>query len=96
MSRFGGTRSTRGGVGAQLRFSTGATTQRREVTAGSGYLGESDLRVHVGLGAAARVDRLEIRWPTRVVERIDNVAANQIVTVTEGKGVTARTPFARP
>ena len=41
------------------------------------------------------VDRLEIRWPGGAIETIDNLAANQIVTVTEGKGVTGRTPFAR-
>jgi hypothetical protein len=67
----------------------------REVKAGSSYLAQSDLRVHVGLGGATRVDRLEVRWPTGAVETIDNIAAGQMVTVTEGQGVTGRTPFRR-
>jgi enediyne biosynthesis protein E4 len=90
-----GIRSNRSGIGARLRFVTGTTVRVREVKAGSSYLGQSDLRVHAGLGAAARVDRLEIRWPGGAVETLENVAANQIVTVTEGKGVTGRTPFGR-
>jgi hypothetical protein len=93
--RLVGTRSNRNGIGAQLRFITGTTVRVREVKAGSSYLAQSDLRVHAGLGTAARVDRLEIRWPGGAVETIENVAANQIVTVTEGKGVTGRSPFTR-
>jgi len=93
--RLVGTRSNRNGIGARLRFINGTKTQIREVKAGSSYLGQSDLRVHAGLGTAVRVDRLEIRWPGGAVETIENVAANQIVTVTEGKGVTGRTPFGR-
>jgi hypothetical protein len=93
--RLAGTRSNRSAIGARLRFATGTVTQVREVKAGSSYLGQSDLRVHVGLGSAARADRIEIRWPSGGVETIDDVAAGQIVTVTEGKGVTGRTPFTR-
>ena len=93
--RLVGTRSNRSGVGARLTFTAGKTRQVREVKAGSSYLAQSDLRVHAGLGSAARVDRLDIRWPSGAVETIDNVAAGQMVTVTEGKGVTGRTPFRR-
>jgi len=38
-------------------------SQVREIKAGSSYLGQSDLRVHFGLGQAAQADRIEIRWP---------------------------------
>lgn len=93
--RLVGTRSNRNGIGARLRLTAGATTQVREVKAGSSYLGQSDLRVHAGLASASKVDRLEIRWPGGAIEIVENLAANQIVTVTEGKGVTGRTPFAR-
>jgi enediyne biosynthesis protein E4 len=93
--RLVGGRSNRGGVGARLRLTAGAATQVREVKAGSGYLGQSDLRVHFGLGRATRADRLEIRWPAGETETIQNVQANQILTIVEGKGVTARTPLVR-
>lgn len=93
--RLAGTRSNRGAVGARVRLTAGGATQVREVKAGSSYLGQSDLRVHFGLGRATRIDRLEIRWPAGETEVVQNVAINQVLTVTEGRGVTARTPLVR-
>ena len=90
-----GSKSNRSAVGARVRVTAGGTTQVREVKAGSSYLGQNDLRVHVGLGKAARIDRLEVRWPNGQNEVVEGAAVNQILTVTEGKGITARTPFAR-
>jgi hypothetical protein len=49
----------------------------------------------VGLGAAAIVDRLEIRWPSGRTELVQNVAANYLVVVREGAGIVTRTPFQR-
>ena len=64
--------------------------------AGSSYLSQHDLRVHFGLGTAKQIDRLEIRWPNgKAPEVLTAVAAGQIVTVTEGKGITARVPLTR-
>jgi hypothetical protein len=93
--RLVGTRSNRSAVGARIRLTSGSMTQTREVKAGSSYLGQSDLRVHFGLGPAMRVDRLEIRWPAGEVEVVQGGAVNQILTITEGRGITARTPLAR-
>jgi len=90
-----GTKSNRTAVGARVRLTAGGTTQVREVKAGSSYLGQNDLRVHVGLGKAARIDRLEVRWPNGQNEIIEGAAVNQILTVTEGKGISARTPLVR-
>jgi hypothetical protein len=70
-------------------------TQMREVKSGSSYLGQNDLRVHFGLGEVTRVERIDVRWPTGDVETIRDVAADQIVTVTEGKQMTGRVPFVR-
>jgi hypothetical protein len=63
------------------------------VKSGSSYLGQNDLRVHVGLGEATRVDRIDLRWPAGTMETISGVPANQIVTITEGKGITGRSPY---
>ena len=90
-----GTKSNRSAVGARVRLTAGGTTQVREVKAGSSYLGQNDLRVHAGLGKAAQIDRLDVRWPNGQNEVIEGAAVNQILTVTEGKGITARTPFVR-
>jgi hypothetical protein len=94
--RLVGTTSNRSAIGARLRAVAGTTTQLREVKAGSSYLAQNDLRVHFGLAAARQIDRLEIRWPNgRMPEVLTGIAAGQIVTVIEGKGITARTPFVR-
>jgi hypothetical protein len=90
-----GTRSNRSGIGARLRLTAGGTTQVREVKAGSSYLGQSDLRVHFGLGRLMQIDRLEVRWPAGGTDVVRNVTVNQILTIVEGKGVTGRTPLVR-
>ena len=90
-----GRESNRDGVGAQLRLTAGTRTQIREVKAGSSYLGQNDARQHFGLGTATRADRLEVRWPSGRTEVLQNVAANQIITIREGDGIVGRVPFAR-
>jgi hypothetical protein len=92
--RLVGTKSNRSAIGARLTLTTGSLKQTREVKAGSSYLGQSDLRQHFGLGHAAQADRLEIRWPSGQTETIANIQANQMVTVTEGRGVTDRAGMA--
>ena len=62
--RLIGKQSNRDGIGARLRLTTGPRTQMREVKAGSSYLGQNDLRLHFGLGAATLAERLEVRWPS--------------------------------
>jgi hypothetical protein len=88
-----GSKSNRDGIGARLKLSIGNKILVREVKAGSSYLSQSDLRVHFGLGEAPRADRLEIRWPSGVIDVIEKVDANQNLTVLEGKGITSRKPF---
>jgi len=51
------------GVGARVRVTAGGRTQVREATRSGSYAVANDARVHLGLGAASRVDRLDIRWP---------------------------------
>ena len=91
--RAAGTRRTRAGGGARPPATAGGRTQVREIKSGSSYLGQNDLRAHVGLGEAARIDRIDVRWPAGQTESIRDVAGNQVVTVTEGQGITARVPF---
>jgi enediyne biosynthesis protein E4 len=93
--RLIGTDSNRDAIGARLRLTSGTRTQVREVTSGSSYLGQNDPRVHVGLGTATVVDRLEIWWPSGRTELVQDVAANQLVVIREGAGIVAGTPFQR-
>ena len=57
-----------------------------EVRSGGSYISQNDLRVHFGLGSAEKAD-LEIHWPSGMVDKTAGVRANQVVTVTEGKGI---------
>ena len=57
---------------------------RRFVLGGGSYGGESDHRVHLGLGAATQVERIDIHWMSGMQQTLTNVAANQILIVHEG------------
>jgi hypothetical protein len=87
--------SNRDAVGARVRVVTSQRTQMRDVRAGSSYLGQNDLRLHFGLGEATAVDRIEVKWPSGHIEVLGSVAANQMVTIQEGRGLVRRVPFVR-
>ncbi len=78
-----GTRSNRNGYGARLTAVAGDLTLRAEAMCPTGFLMQSDPRVHFGLGARRQVDRLEIRWPSGNVQVLENVKADQILQVRE-------------
>ena len=58
-----GKRSNRSAIGAQITVESGALIQHRQVTGARGYLSQSELPVNVGLGSAAKIDRVTVRWP---------------------------------
>jgi enediyne biosynthesis protein E4 len=91
--RVAGSPSNRDGLGARVTVVAGGRTQVREVKSGSSYLGQNDLRVHVGLGESTRVDRIDVRWLGGRMETVRDVSANQIITITEGRGITNLAPF---
>ena len=90
MVRLIGTRSNRSAIGARVRVTTGAVTQIREVQGGGSYLSQNDFRVHVGLGDAGVVDRLEVRCPGGLEESWTGVAVDRLLTLREGEGTQAR------
>ncbi|MBI1928211.1 CRTAC1 family protein [Candidatus Poribacteria bacterium] len=77
--------SNRDAIGARVKVTTGDTAQIREVRSGSSYLSQSDMRLHFGLGQHERIDLVEIQWPSGLKERLENIIANQILTIIEGK-----------
>ena len=82
-----GTRSNRDAIGALVRVTAGGRTQISEVRSGGSYLSQNDRRVHFGLGAFDRVDRIEIRWPSGLVETLPGVPPDRFYTATEGQGL---------
>ncbi len=81
-----GRTSNRDGVGARVTVTAGDVVQVRQRTAASGYLSQNDPRVHFGLGDQSVVDRVEIRWPSGIVQVLDDVPINQVRTVLEPEG----------
>jgi len=51
-------------------------------TAGS-YISASDKRAHFGLGSRKKIQLIEITWPSGTIQRLDSVAADQVITVRE-------------
>src|ERR1700687_3628991 len=84
-----GTKSNHDGIGARIRVKTPTRILVDEVRSGSSYISNSDLRVHFGLGSAAKIEWIEIRWPSGLTERFANLAVDQIHTTTEGSGDSA-------
>lgn len=82
-----GTKSNRSGIGARVKCEVeGHHPQFEEVRSGGSYYSQNDLRVHFGLGQAKTVKKLEIQWPSGVVETLQDLSVNQVLTIKEGGG----------
>jgi hypothetical protein len=78
-----GAKSNRNAVGARVTLKAGGLTQIDEVHAGDSYISHSDWRLHFGLGKATTVDEITIKWPSGKIEKMNKVAPDRVVTVTE-------------
>jgi hypothetical protein len=87
--RLQGTRCNRDAVGALITWSAGGVKRSRLKTAGGSYLSSHDPREVLGLGAAGKLDWLEIKWPqpSGAVERMADVPVDRYLTLVEGKGI---------
>ncbi|HVO62938.1 MAG TPA: CRTAC1 family protein [Terriglobales bacterium] len=81
-----GTRSNRDAIGARITVKAGKRIWVDEVRSGSSYNSNSDMRVHFGLGAIARTDSVQIRWPSGLVEAFADLKFDAVNTVKEGLG----------
>ncbi len=75
----------RDALGAVVRLWAGGRVQLREVRAGSSYLSQSSHDLLFGLGANAKADRIEIRWPDGRRETLHDVPAGTLVSLAEGR-----------
>jgi hypothetical protein len=78
-----GTRSNRDGLGARVEVTAGGRRQFNHATTSVGYGSASDRRVHFGLGAAARVETVEIRWPSGTRQTLRDIPADRVMKVVE-------------
>jgi hypothetical protein len=78
-----GHKSNRDGIGAVVKLTTSQGSQWVTETTSSGYLSSSDPRVHFGLGASSVVNSIEIRWPSGIVQKLNDVKGDRQVQVDE-------------
>jgi hypothetical protein len=86
-----GTRSNRDGIGASLKISCEGVVHVEQAKGGMGYMSASDPRIHFGLGKRARIESLEITWPSGHIDRLTSVPVNRIIAVKEGTGIVPKT-----
>jgi hypothetical protein len=90
-----GTKSNRDGIGAVVKVASGNDKQTKMLRSGSSYLAQSELVLTFGLGAQTRADTVEIDWPSGQIDKLSNINAGQMITVQEGKGVTANRQYGK-
>jgi hypothetical protein len=81
-------KSPRDAIGSIVYVTTGQLRQRFDVISGAVYCSQNDLTIHVGLGAAIKIDKLEIQWPNGSLETVTVPGIDRIVNIVQGKGVT--------
>src|ERR1700682_1771431 len=90
-----GVKSNRDGIGARVKVVSGDLAQVDEVRSGGSYISQNDLRLHFGLEKRTKIDYIEVRWPSGVVDKITGLSANRILTINEGKGLVEQKYFNR-
>ena len=84
-----GRRSERSAVGAMVVAEIKDQNLNAHVTIGEGYAGESEAIVHLGCGAADRIDRITIRWPSGASWRAEDVPCDRTYLAVEGEAFWA-------
>jgi hypothetical protein len=89
-----GSKSNRDAIGTRVVLTAGGTSYLREVNGGNGYASQSTTRLHFGIGSASGVDRVEVRWPSGLVQALSAEQAaslmNTLTYIREGEGVVKR------
>lgn len=86
----------RDAIGARIAVTSGVHKQMGEVRSGGSFISQSDFRLHFGVGKANSVN-VSIRWPDGPMSKVDTfrgVAADQVVTIQQGKGIIHKQPYA--
>jgi Ca2+-binding RTX toxin-like protein len=78
-----GVLSNRDGIGAQLFLTTNGITQIRQQDGGVHSNVQNYQRIHFGLGEYTQADSLTIRWPSGIVQRVTNIASDQVIKIKE-------------
>ncbi|MEC5171497.1 FG-GAP-like repeat-containing protein [Chryseobacterium nepalense] len=77
------TESNGSAIGTKIFIETGSRTQMREVNSQSGFGGQSSYTQHFGLGNAATINTITIKWASGIIQKLTNISANQILEIVE-------------
>jgi enediyne biosynthesis protein E4 len=86
------TKTTRDAIGARIRVKAGRRILVDEVRSGSSFDSNNDIRIHFGLGSAAKIDWIEVRWPSGITETFPAMPVDAIHDLKEGSGKPAESP----
>ena len=78
-----GHKSNRDAIGVEVKLVTSNGPQFPTVTTAGSYLSASDKRMHFGLGTDASAQRVEIHWPSGIIQILEQVCGDQILQVEE-------------
>jgi hypothetical protein len=82
--------SSRDAIGARITMQAGSRIFVDEVRSGSSFISNSTMRIHFGLGAANKVDSVEVRWPSGLTERFSNANVDAMNVLKEGSGTPVK------
>ncbi len=88
-----GVQSNLNGIGARIEIYGSWGKQIRDVHSGSGFQNMSTINAHFGIGAATTIDQVIIRWPSGIVDVINNPLPNQSLLVIEGSSPLGNASF---
>lgn len=88
-----GAKSNRSAIGVEVEAVVAGKKIRRSIRSGHSYLSQNELPLTLGLGDATKIESLTLRWPGGTVTQLRDVAANQILTIHETKGLVAQRAF---
>lgn len=89
-----GVQSNRNGIGARIELYGPWGLQIRDVQSGTGFQNMSSITAHFGIGTATAITTVVIKWPSGIVDVINNPAPNQSLLVVENSSPLNNNTFA--
>lgn len=83
-------KSPRDAIGSVVYVTTGKIRQRVDLFSGAIYCSQNDLTLHVGLGPATKVDRIEVQWPNGSIETFTVNEIDKVANIVQGKGASVK------
>ncbi len=88
--RLCGTLSERDAIGTRLQITAAGRSWTQQLTAGDGYLASNERRLVFGLGDAAQIERLVVRWPSGTVQEFSDLPIDSEALIVEGRSPLIR------